>query len=145
MSKNYALFTRAASVSASVGGGTCPCVIAASAGKVRRSKGRGSATCDNVCALTLLWKTFYVFTVEPVAGFVNLAGFALVSGAAHARKFTYMSTVCLGAGKMAKKMPQPKLYCAQLHIGAMLKKCKIHQFELAVSPSIFLEKTAIVS
>lgn len=134
MSKNYALFTRAASVSASVGGGgTCPCVIAASAGKVRGSKGRRSATCDNVCALTLVWKTFYVFTVEPVAGFVNLAGFALVSGAAHARKFTFMSTVCLGAGKMGKKMPQPKLHCALVHIGAILKKCKIPQFELAAS------------
>lgn len=127
MSKNYALFTRAASVG---GGGTCPCVIAASAGKVR---GRRSATCDNVCALTLLWKTFYVFTVEPVAGFVNLAGFALVSGAAHARKFTFMSTVCLGAGKMGKKMPQPKLHCALVHIGAILKICKIPQFEIAAS------------
>lgn len=145
MSKNYALFTRAASVCASVGGGgsgTCPCVIAASAGKVRGKKGRGSATCDNVCALTLLWKTFYVFTVEPVAGFVNLAGYALVSGAAHARKFTYMSTVCLGAGKMAKKMPQPKLHCALVHIGTKLKKWKITIFELVASLSIFLENSA---
>lgn len=50
--------------------------------------------CDNVCALTLVGKLY----VEPVAGFVNLAGFALVSGAAHAPKCTYVSTVFQGDG-----------------------------------------------
>lgn len=70
------------SVSVSVGGGTCPCVIAARGGGAsrewERGRGGGGAPCDNVCALILLEKHFfflYVFHVEPVAGFVNLAGF----------------------------------------------------------------------